>query len=111
MSTFSNMKGVKSKKRLLMRQKCEKRSEVLSFKKVSNQFEAPDVQKKFKEGIKHNIAIEVKIQGGDQKKFEAPDVQEIQGGDHIEVNHRSKYSRRGSRRGFLIPSLLPSLKI
>ena len=83
----------------------------LESKKESNYFEAPDEQKKFKEGIKNNIAIEVKIQGGDQKNFEAYHVQEIQGGDHIEVNHRSKYSRRGSRRGFLLPSLLPSLKI
>ena len=67
MSTFFIMKCVKSKKRLLIRQKCEKRSKVLSFKKEGNEIEAYHVQKKFKEGIKHNIAIEVKIQGGDQK--------------------------------------------
>ena len=50
-----------------MRLKCEKLSEVLSFKKESNEIEAYHMQKKFKEGIKNNIAIEVKIQGGDQK--------------------------------------------
>ena len=41
----------------------------LESKKESNHFQAPDEHKKFKEGIKHNIAIEVNIQGGDQKKL------------------------------------------